>query len=237
MYGHAARRMPMPTPRSHIATWQDHPAKTRDRPSPRQKMMLDGPRTKQRRSSQLLSDTGDDFWGVVAKGFGQDTGAFKAAVIKDNETLALIGALTLTICFSMLHSDFEDGILPVRLAYILTVAVATSSSLLCTVLSVRTILLVNSGPSSETLALMRGLAERRKFAHIHPFNLMRATLYFMLCASTIRTYVEYGVGCTIVLGTVFAFTGWLFLHEDEIHYLARMEVQEPDAQVQSWAAE
>ena len=167
----------------------------------------------------VAGGTIEDFFTLLSKQFKQPTD-FKEACIRDNECLALVGALLLTIAFPMLEADIaaEDQHVAMQLLYIAASSAAVMLSLLGTTLAVRTILLVNSGSAEQTLGMLKeltqGRRERTGGEHAHPYNFIRLSLAAMLASCAIRVYVTYGIGGAAVVCSAIALTFAYFVREE-----------------------
>ena len=164
---------------------------------------------------------GVEFWEAMRQGLGGDE-AFKEAVIRDNEIVALVAGLLATIAFAGLLAPMEACCAPVRLAYLAATFCAMGMSLSGTVIAVRTIVLVNSQPAADCLYLMEQVQQRRLWHKLNPFMLTHWSVTPLLFATCLLLLCAYGTAeflLAALLST--AIVEYLFL-ENDLHHEVRM---------------
>eukprot|EP00966_Prymnesium_polylepis_P033859 787403-Prymnesium_polylepis.1 len=99
--------------------------------------------------------------------------AFKDCVVKDQELIALVGALIMTVAFAYDTSECDvDGWWGT--VYVVAATCCILLSTLTTAVAVRTVSLINAQPSDCTVSLLESLEEQRRcLSWAHSFNLMK----------------------------------------------------------------
>ena len=164
----------------------------------------------------------DDFFGTLASQF-KDPVDFKEAVIRDNEALALVGALLLTVAVPLIEVDLleYDISQPIQVVYITVSSASVMLSLLGTTIAVRTILMVNGGNAAQTLPMLRELTKGRIAntggQDAHPYNFVRYSLAAMLLSCSIRVYVIYGAVCSLAVCSCIVIT-LIYFQREELNF-------------------
>ena len=179
-----------------------------------------------RRNSQAGAGTG--FWMAMRRGLGSDD-AFKEAVIRDNEIVALVAGLLTTVAFAGLLVPMEgaDGWRPaLRLTYLSATFAAVGLSLSATVIAVRTIVLVNSAPASSCLFLLEHVQQGRLWHKLNPFMLTAWSVTPLLFACCLFTGHAYGLTEFVVAALLSTLTVEYLDQENSLHFQARMAALE-----------
>ena len=165
-------------------------------------------------------------WGQQAAHF-PSTSAFKEAMVKDREVIALVGALMMTISWALLVTE-PGSECPrwMHMATMLAQSIAAVLSSLATLGAVRTVLLVNTSSSEQTIALLSMVHEARWIKKAHSYNLLEWSIGSLVCASAGTIGCTHGLhnGELAAFILVFAAGGLWWLHEREIHGRARRQV-------------
>ena len=91
---------------------------------------------------------------------------FKESVIRDLETISLVSALVMTTVFGLLLAPVKEADFVPKTLFLCSLFSGISFSILGSVVSVRTLMMVNSVPSERVADALRALgARRREFHH------------------------------------------------------------------------
>jgi hypothetical protein len=166
----------------------------------------------------------------------QDQEGSKPAAITDCEILAIVSAVLLTVSCSAFDDEVSLEMMgdsvpeALQLAHAFLVAVATASSMLGVLLSVRTLLLANGRPSSRAAPqlLARRVARAREVDWLHPFNNIKAACLSLALDFSLRAHVGLSRSAAAVMSIVFALGALLFWYGETTHQAATGEAWQDD---------
>jgi hypothetical protein len=164
-------------------------------------------------------------WGQQAAQF-QHLEAFKEAMVKDREVIALVGALMMTISFSyMVAENGRECPREVELLGLLAQSLAAVLSSLSTLVALHGVLLINTSSCEQTVALLQSVHEARWWKKAHPFNTLMWSIGGIAAATTIRVGCTHGLhgGEFATFAILLAGAICVWLHEASIHRQARRE--------------
>ena len=175
----------------------------------------------------------EDFWKQTSNLYANDAD-FKAAVLKDNEVVAVVGALLGGMSFAgLLVSVDKTASSEARWIYLASMVVAVASALSSSLNAMRTVLLINSAPASCTLQLMQAL-ERHCFRRVfYPFRLANISSAALFTASVAWVACAYSKNETAVCAGMMGFAFFLVQSENHSHFVVRHELVEANQAAQS----
>ena len=143
-----------------------------------------------------------------------DDDDFKETVIKDAETVSLVSALVLTIAFAALLAPVKEAPQRLRLAYLCSVFLGISFSLIGCIIAVRTIMLLNSIQEDRTIEALKAVSNYRLHPSLNAFNFTGGSLLWLLVSSVLFMACEYGTDTTEVhlSAGIFILTGFYIGH-------------------------
>jgi|TARA_Y100000389_G_scaffold200378_1_gene240658 hypothetical protein len=156
----------------------------------------------------------------------KDNDKFKNSVIKDQEIIAFIGALIMTIVFSYENIQIKNII---GYIYIISLNICICFSSLTTITSIRTIVLVNSLPCEKTEELMDRIEIHKSkyyLAWLHPFNLMQLTIFTLFTSHSLLIYLKYGIIELIIIIPIIIITLIYAMYDNIISYKTRFKIAE-----------
>jgi len=177
--------------------------------------------------------TGERFWGAVHCRFGDNHAAFKDAVVKDLELVAMVGGLIMTVAFAglsmspyaqedlTLKADEVDIKVVLRMIYVFFVVAGCCFSSAGTLIAIRTVLLVNASPVTDTLQLLVNVSNLRTLPWLHAFNAIKAAVVSMLLAVCTFVLCSYSYYEFTICAVMMALTIGLLNQEDANHAKAR----------------
>lgn len=134
----------------------------------------------------------NDKW-VKMRANCDDDDDFKDTVIKDAETVSLVSALVLTVAFAALLAPVKEAPPGLRLAYLCSVFLGISFSLIGCIIAVRTIMLLNSIQEDRTIAALKAVSDNRLHPSMNAFNFTGLSLCNLLISCVLFMACEYGV--------------------------------------------
>ena len=135
----------------------------------------------------------DDFWSRVQAKRGLSDDELKAAVVKDQETIALVGALVMTITFAVHVNDdaVVDSTRGIRCAYLLATGCSSALALTGTVIAVRTVIMLNINKAEDAPHLLNYVERQRLNWRFFSFNFVKWSIFSLLVPQCILVYVNY----------------------------------------------
>lgn len=160
---------------------------------------------------------GGDYFDVWRSG-SPDDHSFKEQVLKDAETISLVSALVMTIGFAALLVPVHNTHYYLRLLYLAAVFTGIGFSLLGSLISVRTVMLINKVPAHHVVNALRELGKSRPSENLNAFtftwyslgSLLTSTAVYMLCEYSV---VEFGIAVVILSAA-----GAYLMREDKLHH-------------------
>ena len=154
----------------------------------------------------------------------KDKDKFKIGLIKDQEIIAFVGALIMTIVFSYDNIEIKNisGYI-----YIISLNICICFSSLTTITSIRTIVLVNSLPCEKTEELMDTIEIHKSkyyLAWLHPFNLMQLTIFTLFTTHGLLIYLKYGIIELIIMIPIIIITLIYAMYDNIISYKTRFKI-------------
>jgi len=170
-----------------------------------------------------IIDIKKTFWKKQALIY-KDKDKFKNSVIKDQEIIAFIGALIMTIVFSYNTIQIKNIM---GYIYIISLNMCICLSSMTTIISIRTIVLVNSLPYEKTEELMNTIEIHKSkyyFGWLHPFNLMQLTIFTLFTTHSLLIYLEYGITELIITIPFIIITLVYVMYDNIISYKTRFNI-------------
>lgn len=165
---------------------------------------------------------GPGFWTQLQAQRGLSDNQLKSAVMKDQETIALVGALVMTITFAVHVTDdaLTESSRYVRFAYLLATGCSASLSMAGTIVAVRTVIMLTINNAADAPVLLDHVSRQRVHWRFHSFNLVKWSFFSLFIPQSIIVLVSYEwlEATAYILPLVFAIA---FCHyEDNSHAFA-----------------
>ena len=165
---------------------------------------------------------GPGFWGQLQAQRGLSDDQLKSAVIKDQETIALVGALVMTITFAVHVTDdaLTESSRYVRCAYLLATSCSAALSMAGTILAVRTIIMLTINTAADASVLLDYVDHQRIHWRLYSFNLVKWSFFSLFIPQSILVIASYEVSEAVayILPLVFAIA--FCAYEDNVYAFA-----------------
>jgi len=142
---------------------------------------------------------GQGSWVEMRATMADNDDEFKNSLIKDAETVSLVSALVLTVAFAALLAPVKEAPENLRVAYLFSVFLSISFSLIGCVIAVRTVMLMNAIQEDKTIEALQKVSRYRLHPCLNAFNFTTWALLNLLVSTVLFMACEYGLKDTEVI--------------------------------------